>query len=105
MSDFDEFAEVVGTDQIPAYILVRIQHPWGMYTKEVIRPDGTKILNDEKNKKEIREVNVLVGQKKARYKIKEYTLSKEECMNLADYDRKMNKVIWHCAPQLRRNRE
>ena len=98
MSDFDEFAEVVGTKKLPEYTLVRIKHPWGMYTKEVIRPDGTKIPNDEKNKKEIREINVLVGQKKAKYKINEYTLSRPMCVALAKRDRKMDEVLWHCMP-------
>lgn len=97
MSGFDEFAEIVGTEKIPEYTLVRISHPWGMYAREIICPDGTKIINNKKNKEEIHKINILVGKKKAKYKVNEYVLSRRECINLAKHDKKMNEIIGRCG--------
>jgi hypothetical protein len=93
VNDFDEFAEAVGTKTIPEYTLIRIHHPWGMYTREIISPDGTKIPNDEKNNKEIRRLNKLAGKKEIKYIIREFTFKKNDFFNLAKSDKKAKTII------------
>lgn len=95
MNDFDEFAEMVGTKTIPEYTLVRIQHPWGMYCREIISPDGTKIPNDGKNinEIEIRRLNKLAGKKEIKYLIREFVFTKPDFLSLAKSDKKANTII------------
>jgi len=95
VSDFDEFAEVVGSDPIPEYILVRVRHPWGMYTKEVICPDGTRIPHDKKHMAQHTELQREVRRKKAKWTVREIKLRKDECLRMAQEDAKMREVLSH----------
>lgn len=93
VSDFDEFVEMLGTKTIPEYILIRIYHPWGMYCREIICPDGTKITNNEKNINEMRRLNKLAGKKEIKYVVREFTFKKNDFFSLAKSDKKAKAII------------
>jgi hypothetical protein len=95
-NDFDEFAKVVGSDKIPEYIFVRIRHPFGMYIKEVICPDGTRVPYDMKNpetKEWITDLHHRIRKKEAKYKPRMYRMSKQEFFNLWGMDKKADEII------------
>ena len=87
-----EFFDVIGTETVPEYTFVSIRHPWGLYCREVICPDGKRV-NHEHNLNWVLKLHKEIRKGRAKYKAVTKEVSLEEALRMSREDNKMKKIV------------